>query len=55
MTASADIDISKVDVYFSAEMCITGDGCSLQLKDFDIKVRKTQIFEIWLESLAQEY
>jgi len=37
VSASADIDISKVDVYFSAEMCITGDGCSLQLKDFDIK------------------
>merc|ERR1712001_417672 len=37
VSASADIDISKVDVYFSAEMCLTGEGCSLQLKTFDIK------------------
>merc|ERR1712223_41015 len=30
ISASADIDISKVDVYFSADMC-TGEGCTLQL------------------------
>ena len=32
VSASADIDISKVDVYFNAEMCLTGDGCSLQIQ-----------------------
>jgi len=37
VSASADIDISKVDVYFNAEMCLTGDGCSLQIQTFDIK------------------
>ena len=36
ISASADIDISKVDVYFSADMC-TGEGCTLQLSTFDIK------------------
>ena len=32
VSASADIDISKVDVYFNAEMCLSGDGCSLQIQ-----------------------
>ena len=33
--ASADAKISKVNIYFDAEMCL-GEGCKLILKDFQI-------------------
>ena len=36
VSASIDVDLSKVDVFFTADMC-TGDSCSLQLKTFEIK------------------
>merc|ERR1719369_222323 len=36
VSATADVKISKVDVYFSADMCIQ-DGCTLQLSTFNIK------------------
>ena len=36
VSASADIDVEKIDVYFDAEMCIT-EGCTLKLTKFDIK------------------
>ena len=36
VSASIDVNISKVDVFFTAEMC-TNDSCSLHLKTFEIK------------------